>query len=119
MSYINILIAEKEMVVSLDLKLFLIRNNFRISSVVTSGNDLMSDYKQGKPDLMIVDFDLKGISAMKEIRKTDHPPIIFLSGFYQPKLDKFCSMFTPCTVLKKPINHDELLNSILEYFPIY
>ena len=54
----NVLIAEEEVVVSLDLKLFLKRNNFRISSIVSSGEDLISDYKMKRPDLMIIDFDL-------------------------------------------------------------
>lgn len=114
----NILIAEKEMIVSLDLKLFLKRNNFRISSIVTCGEDLISYYKLRKPDLMIIDFDLKGINLMKEIKETNHPPIIFISGFYQPKLEKFCSMFSPCTVLKKPIKQVDLLKSITKFFPI-
>ena len=112
----NVLIAEEEVVVSLDLKLFLKRNNFRISSIVSSGEDLISDYKMKRPDLMIIDFDLKGINAIKEIRKTSHPPIIFISGFYQPKLEKFCNMFSPCSVLKKPIRQAELLESIMKFF---
>ncbi|MFW9930453.1 MAG: response regulator [Candidatus Thorarchaeota archaeon] len=118
MSPISVLIAEQEVVISLDLKLFLKNNNFKIISIVNNGKDLIIDYKLKKPDLMIMDFDFKFMNAMKEIRKTNHPPIIFISGFYQPKLEKFCNMFSPCTVLKKPILKTELLKSIMEYFPI-
>lgn len=89
----NVLIAEKEMVVSLDLKLFLKRNNFRISSIVSCGEDLISDYKMQKPDLMIIDFDLKGVNAMKEIRKTNYPQIIFFPVFINRSLKNFVICF--------------------------
>ena len=51
----KILLAEAENIISLDLQKFLQMKNFIISSVVNKGEDLISQYKFKKPDLIIAD----------------------------------------------------------------
>jgi DNA-binding NtrC family response regulator len=118
----KILLAEAENIISLDLQKFLQKKNFIISSVVTKGEDLISQYKFKKPDLIIADFNLKGevkcANAIREIKKNDDIPVIIVSETLASNYNDDFNYKTPYRFLGKPFNHSELLDIITEYFPI-
>ena len=79
MSKKTILIAEDEAIVSLDLKMLLRNHDFIVCSTVSTGEDLIIEYKLKNPDLIIADLKLKGkvsgFDALKEIRKINNTPV--------------------------------------------
>ena len=116
----TILIAEDEIIVSLDLKMFLQRNSYTICANVSTGEDLIDQYKFKKPDLIIADLILKGeisgMDAIKEIRKLDSTPIIFISGTSKTKLKKFIATISNCAYLEKPFEQSEVLYLANKFF---
>ncbi len=117
----SILIAEDEIIISLDLKAMLQKNNFKVASIVSTGEALMKDYKLKEPDLVIVDFNLRGeisgIEAIREIRNINNTPIIIISGSTAAKLKKFCTTIPNCKFLIKPYEDSELLKLINSFLP--
>jgi DNA-binding response OmpR family regulator len=116
----TILIAEDEAIVSLDLKMLLKHKNFIIASIVSTGEDLIYNYKLKNPDLIIVDLKLQGkvsgLEAINEIRKIDSTPIIVLSGSLKSKLKKIAASISNCEILEKPFEQSDLLYLINNFF---
>ena len=116
----TIIIAEDEVIVSLDLKVLLKHNNFIVSSTVYTGEDLINQYKLKKPDLIIADLKLKGkvsgMEAITEIRKMDNTPIIIISGSLKSKVKKFADIIPNCEVLEKPFKQSELIYLVNKFF---
>ncbi len=114
---INILIGEDHGIISLDLKLLLERNNF-YSFIARSGEDLIEQYKQKKPDLVIADFNLQGKvngrEALKEISKIDETPIIIITGTARKNVSDFAETIPNCSYLIKPFDNSKLLELIEE-----
>ncbi len=112
----NILVAEDERIISLDLKMFLQKNNFIVCSIVFTGEDLIDQYRSKNPDLIITDFNLRGKISCKdaiiEIRKIDSTPIIIISGSSISKMIKFASTISHCKYLEKPFDQIELLEEL-------
>ncbi len=112
----NILVAEDERIISLDLKMFLQKNNFIVCSVVSTCEDLIDQYRSKNPDLIIIDFNLKGKISCKdaiiEIRKMDSTPIIIISGSSISKMIKFTATISHCKHLEKPFDQIELLEEL-------
>ncbi len=113
MSKKTILIAEDETIVSLDLKMLLRNHNFIVASTVSTGEELIAEYKLINPDLIIADLNLtgkvSGIEALKEIRKINNTPFIIISGSYKSKLKKIADSITNSEILEKPFEQSDLL----------
>ena len=123
MSNKTILIAEDETIVSLDLKMFLQHNNYRVIDTVSTGEDLISSYKSKRPNLIITDLILKGkisgIDAINEIRKIDSTPIIIISGYLKPKLRNLVSTIPHCQILEKPFEQTDVLYYADKFFGLH
>ena len=112
----TILIAENDSIISLDLKIFLKKHNFKNFSIATTIEDLILQYQCKKPDLIIIDSDLKSkfsnCSITQEVLDNLKVPIIIISDFLKSDLDLFFIPCNGCQILEKPINYSELLNFI-------
>ena len=122
MSKKNILIAEDEAIVSLDLKMLLKNKGFIISSNVSTSEDLINQYRLKKPDLIIADLLLKGkvsgLDAINEIRKIDSTPIIIISGSLKSRLKKIAVSISNCEALPKPFEQSDLLYLVDKFFKL-
>lgn len=120
MSKKTILIAEDEAIVSLDLKMLLKHDNFVVSSTVSSGEDLITQYNLKKPDLIIADLKLKGkisgLEAINEIRKINNTPVIIISGSLKSKLKKIADSIPNSEILQKPFEQSDLLYLVNKFF---
>ncbi|MGB8320712.1 MAG: response regulator [Ignavibacteriaceae bacterium] len=109
----KILIAEDEIIVSLDLKMLLQRNNYSVITIVSTGEDLISQFNLRKPDLIITDLKLggkvSGLEAITEIRKIDITPIIIITGLPKSKLKKLLGTISNSVVLEKPFEQSDIL----------
>lgn len=57
----DVLIAEDEAIVALEIKQLLARNNYNVVAIVRSGEDLIKETEEKKPDLIVQILVLKEI----------------------------------------------------------
>jgi DNA-binding response OmpR family regulator len=116
----TILIAEDEIVVSLDLKMLLKHHGYCVRKAVSTGEELISEYNLEKPDLVILDLKLKGklngIQIIDEIRKIGSTPIVIVSSTLKSTLKKIALGFSNIKVISKPFEHEDLLEAINSFF---
>ena len=112
MSEKNILIAEDDVITAMDLELTLRSWNYNVKSIA-SGEEAVKEAFENKPDLILMDIDLKGmngIEASKKIEKLSIP-IIYVTGRDVEKLVQSVETSIP-TYLMKPFDRDLLQNEI-------
>jgi two-component system, response regulator PdtaR len=118
----TILIAESELIISLDIKIFLERNNFLITGIVSTTDDLIKKYKLHQPDLVITHLHLKGSitgeEAIKQICSLDSTPVIIISSSTIRKLKKISASLNQCWVIAKPFDGNELLKLVKKIFAV-
>ena len=112
MSEISILIAEDDIIIAMDLEQILKSWKYNVK-IVSSGEEAVKESFENKPDLILMDINLKGmngIEAAKKIKKLSIP-IIFISGSnYENSLKTIeTSMHA---YLSKPFEEELLQNEI-------
>ncbi len=120
----DVLVAEDEAVIALELKQLLSRNNFNVVAVVKSGEDLIEESIKQHPDVIITDIHLKGkmngIEAAKMINKNKFKtPIIFVTGYSDEYTHNDAMTASPKAYLLKPFNEKALINSVKTCVEIY
>jgi len=113
----DILVAEDEAVIALELKQLLARNNFNVVAVVRSGEDLVEESNKQHPDIIITDIHLKGklngIEAAKMInKKSKKIPVIFVTGYGDEHTHDNAMTVSPNAYLLKPFSERALINSV-------
>ena len=113
----DILVAEDEAIIALELKLLLLHNNFNVVGVVKSGEDLINESRKQHPDVIITDINLKGelngIEAAKMInKKFPKTPVIFITGYNDEYTHSKAMDAFPRAYFLKPFNEKALINSV-------
>jgi AmiR/NasT family two-component response regulator len=107
-----ILIAEDENIVARDIAESLDRLGYRVAGVVTSGREVVEAAARIKPDLVLMDVnlrgDLDGIGAASVLRDRDGPPVVFLTAFSDNDTLKRAVESEPHGYLVKPFREAEL-----------
>jgi len=82
---ISVLIVEDENIVALDMKYRLEALGYTVCSIVASGETAISESRARKPDLVLMDIQLKGamdgVEAASNIRLESDIPIIFVTAY--------------------------------------
>ncbi len=106
------LIAEDENIVAKDIAESLDRLGYRVAGVVTSGREAVEQAARVKPDLVLMDVnlrgDLDGIGAASALRDSDGPPVIFLTAFSDVETLRRAVESEPLGYLVKPFREAEL-----------
>jgi two-component system, response regulator PdtaR len=112
MSKKSILIAEDDIIVAMDLQQILKSWDY-IVKIISSGEEAVKESFENKPDLILMDINLKGmngIDAAKKIKKLSIP-IIYISGSnYENMIKTFETSLH--AYLSKPFEEEELQNEI-------
>jgi CheY-like chemotaxis protein len=111
----KILIVEDENIIALDIRAMLEDLGYRVSAVVSSGEDSIKKASKMKPDLVLMDVKLKGnldgVSAGQEIFKQFQIPIVYLTAYSDQatvkKISDDKSGKSP-SVINKPFDEREL-----------
>ena len=112
MSEISILIAEDDIIIAMDLEQILKSWKYNVK-IVSSGEEAVKESFENKPDLILMDINLKGmngIEAAKKIKKLSIP-IIFISGSNYENLLKTVET-SMHAYLSKPFEEEILQNEI-------
>ena len=112
----EILIAEDDNIIALDIRKYLENLGYRISDVVCRGEDLLSKARKHRPALIISDINLKGeldgIEAIARLSEITSIPYIFVTAYDDYERIVEIYHLEPLAFLKKPINYSELSDCV-------
>lgn len=84
MEHRRILIVEDERIIALDVENMLQKLGYNVVAVMTSGEEAIQSAESEKPDLVLMDINLKGhmdgVEAAGHIRNHLNIPVIYTSG---------------------------------------
>jgi CheY-like chemotaxis protein len=113
---IKILIAEDEAINALSMQRALKMSGYKVCELISTGEEAVDAVKQEKPDLVIMDVilngNVNGIEAAREIRSQSDIPIVFITGYEERKLIQQLKSIPLSTYLIKPIT-PKILNSAI------
>ena len=112
----NIIIVEDEAIVAMEYKRSLSKEGYTILASVPSAHLALVAFKNGKPDLVLIDIKLKGdkdgIELANEIREVSNVPVLFLTGNTDSiTLSRINAINNSC-FLSKPILSKDLFPEI-------
>jgi CheY-like chemotaxis protein len=115
----KILIVEDENIIALDIRAMLEDLGYRVSAIVSSGEESIQTASKMKPDLVLMDIKLKGsldgVSAGQEIFRQFQIPIVYLTAYSdQATINRINNgkNGNPTTVINKPFDEGELKSVI-------
>lgn len=114
----NILIVEDENIIAKDIQFMLENLGYKISGVVSSGEDSIKKASNMLPDLILMDIKLKGkidgVSAANEIYKSLRIPIVYLTAYSGNATMDRAKETMHFGFISKPFEEKELQNIIEE-----
>ncbi|MGO8692260.1 MAG: response regulator [Rectinemataceae bacterium] len=112
----RILIVEDETIVAMQLQESLEAAGHTVPEIVDSGDAVMAAVLAHKPDLIIMDINLKsfidGVDAAARLRLISDVPIIFLTAYPSQGSQDRALKTKPYAYMLKPINDRLLLDSV-------
>ena len=116
MSKVRILIVEDQMITATDIQGILIRFDYEVVGIVSSGKEAIEKAAKGKTDLVLMDIVLKGpmdgIEAAEQIRNRFDIPIVYLTAFADQSTLKRAMITEPYGYILKPFEERELQTNI-------
>jgi len=117
MNEINILIVEDVSITALEIKKSLMQMGYSVTDIASSYEDALRSIKRKKPDIILLDIDLKGekngIALAKTIRKNDSIPFIYLTSDNNDDTMREASKTDPAAYLMKPFRREELKSNLM------
>lgn len=114
----NILIVEDENIIAMDIRFMLENLGYKISGIVSSGEDSIKKASNMLPDLILMDIKLKGkidgVSAANEIYKSLRIPIVYLTAYSGNATMDRAKETMHFGFISKPFEEKELQNIIEE-----
>ena len=112
----KILIAEDENIVALDIKNSLTKLGYRVTSIASTGIDVMTQIEEHKPDLILMDIMLKsaldGIDAAELISHRYKIPIIYVTSSTDKTTYERARSTKPSDFIIKPFDMGRLQSAI-------
>lgn len=111
----KILIAEDELIIAKVYTRILTKEGYEVKNV-TSGTDAQLLFDEFKPDIAVLDIQLKGnltgIDVAQHIRKTSDIPLVFTTGNSAVHTEKELININNKHLLSKPIDYNHFLHLI-------
>ena len=117
MSNTKILIVEDEIIIAKDIQSILKTLGYDASVIVSYGEEAIKKTEEIKPDLVLMNIDIKGdmdgIEAAAEIHNLFNIPVVFLTGYMDEERLKRAKTTEPFSYVIKPFNERELHSTIV------
>ena len=117
MANTKILIVEDEIIIAKDIQSILKTLGYDASVIASSGEEAIGKTKEIKPDLVLMNIDIKGemdgIEAAAEIHNLFTIPVVFLTGYMDEERLKRAKATEPFSYVIKPFNERELHSTIV------
>src|SRR3990172_10496843 len=112
-AHARILVAEYESIIALDIKRILEKAGHSVLSIVKNCEDVLTEARNQKPDLVLMDIQLKGnrsgIEAAEKISTDYNIPVVYLSALSDGETSQKTKFFG---YVLKPFNGRVLNNTI-------
>lgn len=112
----KILIVEDESIVALELESRLMDLGYSVCGIVSSGTDAINIMNAKKPNLILMDINIKGpidgVETAEKIKEVIDIPIIFLTAFSDSNTLQRAKITEPYGYIIKPFEERELHTSI-------
>ncbi len=112
----TIMIVEDEALIAFGVRKGMLKLGYEVSGPVASGEEAVSMAKNEAPDLILMDImlngEINGIEAAREIRALNNIPIIFLTGYCNQEIRKKAEEVGYEGYFIKPVNSGELKEPI-------
>lgn len=116
----NILIAEDERIIALDIKATLNNLGYRVAGIARSVDEVLMKVKETKPNLILMDIILEGtktgIDAANSLKSENDIPIIFITASTDSHTLELAQATKPIDILNKPFSSSLLAHSINKAF---
>lgn len=115
---INILIADDESLIRMDLKEILEEKGYNVVGEARNGKEVLEFCQTNTPDLIILDIkmpEMDGLETLKEFNSSsDYPkvPVIMLTAYSQPELIEQAVGLGVFAYIVKPVKEYDLLPAI-------
>ncbi len=114
---LSVLIVEDENIIARDLSRIMNKFGYKVSGVVTSGEDVITRVIEWQPNLILMDIKLNGkmtgIEAADEIKKIIDIPIIYLTAYGDAESIQKAKLTEPFAYIVKPFD-EKLLHTSIE-----
>jgi DNA-binding LytR/AlgR family response regulator len=113
---IKILIVEDEMIIAANISLQLNKLGYEINGIVARGEEVMPSIRENKPDIILLDIQLKGkldgIETAKLMQKEFEIPVIFLTSNTDDIYFNRAKAVKPYAFISKPFKKLDLQYAI-------
>lgn len=117
MKQVSVLIIEDDFLIAERIKAHLKDFGYHVVATIDNGIEAIQAFLQHKPDLVLMDIDLKGdldgVDVAEEIKKTANTPIIYITGNESDHVFKRVKSTDPSSFIYKPI-HPKMLHRNME-----
>jgi two-component system, response regulator PdtaR len=118
MEKLKVLIVEDEIIVAMNIRQQLLKNDYNVLPPVGKGEKAIMVAKIEKPDVIILDIGLpapmNGLEAAEKILLFHTPMIIFTSGYVDSEFERKIKNMK-ALLFYKPFNLDEIIEVIEKY----
>ncbi|MCK5226914.1 MAG: PAS domain S-box protein, partial [Desulfobulbaceae bacterium] len=112
----SILIVEDESIVARDIQECLLSFGYKVTGVVSSGEEAIKAVAEERPDLVLMDIVLNGnvdgIDAAHEIRTRFGVPVVYLTAYADDKTLERAKVTEPFGYIVKPFDERELHSTV-------
>ena len=112
----RIAICEDEYIVALDIQAFLKKNNYEVTGIFASAEELLSSMEENKPDLVLMDIylqgDMDGIEASSILYERWDTPVILLTAYNDSEMIERAKLTQPYAYILKPYDPCELRTAL-------
>lgn len=115
---LNILIADDESLIRIDIKEILEENNYNIIGEAKTGKEVLEFCSKNNPDLIILDIkmpEMTGLEVLRELNKNSDyykVPVIMITAYTDKNFVKEAIELGVFSYITKPIKTNDLLNAI-------
>ncbi len=116
MNLIKLLIVEDDMLIAAKISMQLTRLGYAVTAIVTRGEEAIRQAQENRPDLILLDINLKGtldgIETAHQLNKLVHIPIIYVTANSDEATFNRAKETRPYAFITKPIRNLDLQRAI-------
>jgi two-component system, cell cycle sensor histidine kinase and response regulator CckA len=112
----RVAIVEDEYIVALDIKSFLERSGYVVAGMFASGEDLLDQFEERRPDLVLMDIKIRGrldgVETARFVHDRFRTPVVLLTAFADDETIARAKITQPFGYIIKPFEERELKTAI-------
>jgi hypothetical protein len=112
----RVAIVEDEYIVALDIKSYLERSGYVLAGMYASGEDLLEEFEEKRPDLVLMDIKIRGrldgVETARFVHERFRVPVVLLTAFADDETIARAKITQPFGYIIKPFEERELKTAI-------